>query len=60
MWPDRQKPFLEGNPELPLGSFEQQPAKYQFYSAPPSELTVIVSVDRGKTWRLATTEDFGQ
>ena len=60
MWPDRQKPFLEGNPELPLGSFEQRPAKYQFYSAPPSELTVIVSADRGKTWRLATTEDFRQ
>ena len=60
MWPDRQKPFLEGNPELPLGSFEHQPAKYQFYSAPPSELTVIVSAGRGKTWRLATTEDFRQ
>ena len=60
MWPDCQKPFLEGNSELPLGSFDQHPAKYQFYSAPPSELTVIVSADRGKTWRLTTTEDFRQ
>ena len=58
MWPDRQKPFLERNPELPQGSYDQWPAVYQFYSAPPSELTVAVSDDRGATWRLATTEDF--
>lgn len=58
MWPDREKSFRQGNPELPLGSFQMQPAKYQFYSAPPSELNVILSADRGATWRLATTEDF--
>jgi hypothetical protein len=59
MWPDREKPFLTGNPELPTGSLDtKQPAKYQFYGAPPSELCVMLSDDQGKTWRLATTEDF--
>lgn len=58
MWPDREKRFLTGNPVLPLGSYKHEPRKYQFYTAPPSELTVILSEDQGKTWRLATTEDF--
>ena len=49
---------LTGNPVLPLGSYKHEPRKYQFYTAPPSELTVILSEDQGKTWRLATTEDF--
>ena len=59
MWPDREKGFLTGNPNLPEGSFDKQPAKYQFYTAPPSELTTMVSSDEGKTWRLARTVDFG-
>jgi len=58
LWPDREKPFREGNPNLPLGSCRMKPAKYEFYSAPPSELCVMVSDDRGATWHLATTEDF--
>lgn len=58
MWPDREKSFLTGNPNLPLGSFQKKPAKYEFYAAPPSELALMVSDDRGASWRLATTEDF--
>jgi hypothetical protein len=59
MWPDREKRFLTQNPNLPLGSLDTKPpVKYEFYSAPPSELCVMVSADQGQTWRLATTEDF--
>jgi len=58
MWPDREKSFLTGTPNLPQGSYMMKPAKYEFYTAPPSELCVMVSDDRGATWHLATTEDF--
>lgn len=59
MWPDREKAFLSGNPNLPTGSLAtKEAAKYEFYSAPPSELCVLLSEDQGATWRLATTEDF--
>lgn len=61
MWPDQEKAFLTGNPNLPIGSFDTiQPAKYEFYTAPPSELCVLLSEDQMTTWRLATTQDFHQ
>lgn len=62
-WPDREKSFKTQNTEdgqarLPLGTYRVQPRKYQFYSAPPSEMTTLVSDDRGERWRLAVTDDF--
>lgn len=57
-WPDREKRFVQGNANLPQGSYLAKPAKYEFYSAPASELTVLVSEDQGESWRLAETPDF--
>ncbi len=58
-WPDREIDFLsvEGA-ELPIGACNTEGAKYQFYGPKPSEPSVLISDDRGDTWRLATSEDF--
>lgn len=58
-WPDREMDFLrDEDAVLPTGTYAMEPRKYQFYSPPPSEMSILVSDDRGDTWRLATTEDF--
>jgi len=61
IWPDREKPFLseDKGPKLPNGTYCcGDPRNYEFYSAPPGEPAILVSDDRGDTWRLATTPDF--
>jgi len=59
IWPDREVDFLsvEGA-ELPTGACNTEGAKYQFYGPKPSEPTILMSDDRGDTWRLATSADF--
>jgi hypothetical protein len=60
IWPDREKAWLTESETKapPLGTYRQEPRKYAFYSAPPSELCILLSEDHGDTWRLATTPDF--
>ncbi|MBM3498790.1 MAG: hypothetical protein FJX74_08975 [Armatimonadetes bacterium] len=61
IWPDRERPFLgkADGPKLPNGTYCcGDPRNYEFYEAPPSEPAILVSDDRGETWRLATTDDF--
>jgi len=59
-WPHREKLFLTGpkEPQMPRGTYHVEPRKYAFFSAPPSEMTVMLSDDGGEQWRLATTPDF--
>ena len=64
-WPDREKSFKtqdpkDGQPRIPLGTDRDraQPRKYEYYAAPASEMTTLVSDDGGDTWRLAVTDDF--
>jgi hypothetical protein len=60
IWPDRERPFLsraEG-PKLPNGTYCcGDPRNYEYLEAPPSEPAILVSDDRGDTWRLAVTDD---
>jgi hypothetical protein len=61
IWPDREQAFLSGKngPVLPLGTnMSKGERKYQFYGPPPSEPTILLSGDRGETWRLAVSSDF--
>ena len=60
IWPDREIEFLsvEGA-VLPTGGRSQtEKRKYQFYAPRPSELSILMSEDRGDNWRLAISEDF--
>ncbi len=60
-WPDREIEFLSvEDAVLPTGSYASEERKYQFYAPGPSELTILVSDDRGDTWRLATSDDFAR
>ena len=59
--PDREKALLGGKdgPRLPLGTaVGKGERKYEFYNPPPSEPVLLVSEDRGDTWRLAVSTDF--
>jgi hypothetical protein len=60
IWPDREIDFLSvKDAVLPLGGRSQVGArKYEFYAPKPSELTILMSEDRGDSWRLATSDDF--
>jgi hypothetical protein len=62
LWPHYERPFQgeTGAPRLPLGADRSRakPRKYEYYSPPPSEMSILVSEDRGNTWHLATSEDF--
>jgi hypothetical protein len=59
IWPHREKPFLEGRkpPLLPVGTAMKKPRKYEFYRSRPSEPVLLMSDDRGETWRFALSED---
>lgn len=59
IWPDRELLFqTRDQPRLPLGTYKEQPRKYEFYQPPASETCLLVSDDHGETWRLATSEEF--
>jgi len=59
IWPDREIDFLSVNGAvLPTGALRTKKRKYQFYAPKPSEPTILVSDDRGDTWRLAVSADF--
>lgn len=60
IWPHREKRFLQGSqdPSVPLGTYKQEPRKYQFYSGAAQETAILLSDDRGETWRLAVSGDF--
>jgi len=59
IWPDREVDFLSvAEAVLPTGAWQTEERKYQFYAPRPSEPTILVSEDRGETWRLAVTADF--
>lgn len=61
IWPHREKPFLSGKegPRLPVGTGRTPDVRqYEFYRSPPSEPVILVSDDRGETWRLAVSTDF--
>lgn len=58
IWPDRELEFLsKPDAVLPVGALNTEERKYEFYAPKPSEPSILVSSDRGDTWRLATSED---
>jgi len=60
-WPDREIEFLSvEDAVLPIGALHTEERKYEFYGPKPSELSILVSDDRGDTWRLATSDDFAR
>ena len=59
VWPDREIDFLSvKDAVLPTGACRSEKLKYQFYAPKPSEPTILVSDDRGDSWRLAVSADF--
>jgi len=59
IWPDREIDFLSvKDAVMPTGALGTEKRKYRFYAPKPSEPTILVSSDRGDTWRLALSADF--